>query len=324
MSTARTLHAASLLPNGKAVVAGGIGLSSFLVSSELFDPASGSWTNTGSLGTARREHTATLLPNGRVLVTGGFGSAGSSGYQAGSEVYDPATGVWTGSGVMHTARDRHASTLLPTGKVLVAGGEDSSFGPTSSAELFDVGLGFSASWQPQIATATSPLSLGSGLALTGSRFRGISGGSCGNSGDSPADYPVVQLRSLQTEQFVFVSPTSFSSNSFASAAVSGLTPGHALVTVFANGIPSSASIVRLDIPPIILTGATKLPNGPFQFSFANLPGFSFTALGATNLSLLPANWTVLGSPTEISPGQFQFTDTQATNIPQRFYEVRSP
>src|SRR5439155_7610262 len=125
-------------------------------------------------------------------------------------------------------------------------------------------------WQPQIATATSPLSLGSSLTLNGSRFRGISEGSCGNTQDSPSDYPVVKLHSLQTDQILFVPATSWSSNSSASAAVSGLTPGHALVTVFANGIPSSASIVRLDLPPIILTGATKLPNGAFQFGFTNL------------------------------------------------------
>ncbi len=65
-------HTATLLPNGKVLVAGGFnGGFTILTSAELYDPASGSWTATGSLNTARAYHTATLLPNGKVLVAGG-------------------------------------------------------------------------------------------------------------------------------------------------------------------------------------------------------------------------------------------------------------
>src|SRR5262249_55181989 len=64
--TARRGHTATLLPNGKVLVAGGFN-GSDLTSAELYDPASGSWTATGSLNIARAEHTATLLPNGNVL-----------------------------------------------------------------------------------------------------------------------------------------------------------------------------------------------------------------------------------------------------------------
>jgi hypothetical protein len=131
--------------------------------------------------------------------------------------------------------------------VLVAGGVNSSENETSSAELYNVGLGFSAAWQPQIASFTSPLSLGSSLVLTGSQFRGISEGSCGDTQDSPGDYPVVQLESLGNEQTAFLLTTGWSSNSYTSATVSNLPPGYALATVFVNGIPSAASI--LDIVP---------------------------------------------------------------------------
>ena len=60
-----------MLPNGKVLVAGGVNFSGYLTSAELYDPASGTWTATGSLNTARDNHTATLLPNGKVLVAGG-------------------------------------------------------------------------------------------------------------------------------------------------------------------------------------------------------------------------------------------------------------
>ncbi len=78
------------------------------------------------------------------------------------------------------------------------------------------------------------------------------------------------------------------------------------------------------VPPIVLTNSTFLPGGAFQFGFTNVPGLSFTAFTATNVSLLLTNWTQLGAATEVAPGQFQFTDPQATNGSQRFYRVRSP
>ncbi len=91
LGTARDYHTATLLPNGKVLVAGGFGNSGILASAELYDPASGTWTATGSLGTARNGHTATLLPNGKVLVAGGDDMAASL---ASAELYDPASGTW--------------------------------------------------------------------------------------------------------------------------------------------------------------------------------------------------------------------------------------
>ena len=73
LNTVRMTHTATLLPNGKVLVAGGYdGGSAYLASAELYDPAAGTWTPTGSLTGARYYHTATLLPDGKVLVAGGL------------------------------------------------------------------------------------------------------------------------------------------------------------------------------------------------------------------------------------------------------------
>lgn len=80
----------------------------------------------------------------------------------------------------------------------------------------------------------------------------------------------------------------------------------------------------MPVAPIVLTNLALLPGGAFQFGFTNTPGMNFTAYGTTNLSLPFTNWPRLGSATEITSGQFQFTDLQATTNADRFYRVTSP
>src|SRR5437588_5054591 len=168
------------------------------------EPASGTWTVTGSLNTARYSHTATLLPNGMVLVAGGGDSTFNP--SASAELYDPASGTWATTGSLNTARYVHTATLLPNGKVLVADGEPVVNNAIASAELYDIGLGFvRPDWQPQITTVTSsPPTVGSSLTLNGSRFRGISQASGGSFQDSSTNYPLVQLRNLDSSQVAFL------------------------------------------------------------------------------------------------------------------------
>jgi hypothetical protein len=144
LNSARTEHTATLLPNGKVLVAGGYqGVA--LSSCEIYDPSTGIWTLTGSMSTTRWFHTATLLPNGTVLVVGGVGAANDTTDLASAEIFNPATGTWTPTGTMSTARYRHTATLLSNGTVLVAGGDDASLsngGPSvASAEIFNPAAG---------------------------------------------------------------------------------------------------------------------------------------------------------------------------------------
>jgi Galactose oxidase, central domain len=144
LNTARYYHTATLLSNGMVLVAGGLECCSpNSASAELYDPASGTWTLTGSLNLARNSHTATLLPNGTVLVAGGFDSTFNA--SASAELYDPTSGTWTATDNLNNARVYHTATLLPNGMVVVTGGHDGpSFTPSdvlSSAELYDPASG---------------------------------------------------------------------------------------------------------------------------------------------------------------------------------------
>jgi large repetitive protein len=328
LGVARVCHTTTLLPNGYVLVVGGYTEivstgATTVASAELYDPLKGTWTATGTMIGAHADHTAILLPNGQVLVAGGFDQG--TGASSTAELYDPATGKWAAIGNMGSARCYHAATLLADGKPLLVGGFNGT-SISSEAELYDAGLAFTSALQPQILSATSPLALGSSLTLTGSGFRGVSGGSSGGMQDSPTDYPLVQLRSIESGQTSYLLATQWQTNSFQSVPVWDFPPGFALATVFVNGIPSTGAVVSISVPVPTTTSLTdprRLTNGAFQFAFTNSVGAIFSVLAATNPALPLTNWTALGGVAEVAPGQFQFTDPQATNTPSRFYRVRS-
>ncbi len=159
MTTRRWVHTATLLDDGRVLATGGRASQGgpALATAELYDPKSGTWSPTGSLSVDRFAHTATRLPDGRVLIAGGFSAGLTTNDQPNldtAEIYDPATGRFTPTAPMATRRALHLAILLPSGKVLVAGGRTCTGPPpvacnstftTTTSELFDPATG---TWTP--------------------------------------------------------------------------------------------------------------------------------------------------------------------------------
>ncbi len=137
----RFLHTATLLPDGKVLVAAGADIDGGgyfpIASAELYDPATGTWTITRPLNNRRFSHTATLLPNGKVLVVGGSNNVGLTS----AELYDPASGTWSDTGSLGNGHSNHTATLLPNGMVLVVGGLDSTNHISANADVYNPATG---------------------------------------------------------------------------------------------------------------------------------------------------------------------------------------
>lgn len=135
-SSTRVSPTATLLPNGKVLIAGGLaGGGAAHNSAELYEPGEEQWTASTALSPSPIDASATLLPDGEVLVAGGQGPQGAA--LDNSSTYDPDAGSFTATGSLNEARSRHTATLLVTGKVLVMGGQGTSNALLNSAELYD-------------------------------------------------------------------------------------------------------------------------------------------------------------------------------------------
>ena len=247
LHTVRRRHTATLLPDGRVLVAGGTSNGSWLTSTEIYNPVTEIWSLTGDISTVRSEHTATLLPDGKVLIAGGWNG---TSYISSAEVYDPASGTWSATASLLTARCEFEATLLLDGSVLIVGGEGGGGSYLNSAEVYDRGLGYQSSWRPIISTVTSHLNPGDSLQISGSGFRGYGylEASGGGTQNSASNYPLVQLRSLDSEQERWLTPAEsagFTATTYNSAAITGFPDGPALVTVFVNGIPSLSKVINI-------------------------------------------------------------------------------
>jgi hypothetical protein len=162
----RERHTATLLADGRVLAVGGESNGFVLQSAEVYDPGLDAWAyvNQSSMSSPREDHTATLLNDGTVLVTGGIWYPDGSQVLDTADLFVPNLGGGTGSGSggpgsfvqtgsMSTPRMLHSASLLPDGKVLVAGGTD-GFSSLDSAEVYDPAT---ASWTvvPSMITARS-------------------------------------------------------------------------------------------------------------------------------------------------------------------------
>jgi streptogramin lyase len=192
MLLSRSGHTATLLDDGRVLVAGGQDGKTFAGSAtaELYDPARNSWVPTKTpMTTGRYMHTATPLPDGRVLVAGGTISKNDRSSLSSSEIFDPASGTWTPTTPLNNARQGHAAALLPDGRVLVAGGlagrdqgamlaSAEVFDPVSGAWALTGSLGVPRGYftmttlEGPDCTATSPLGYCGEVLVTGGFLRG--------------------------------------------------------------------------------------------------------------------------------------------------------
>jgi len=128
MTTPRFGHTATLLADGRVLIAGGytdtwnplpypVNGPAVTATAELYDPTTGVFTPTGSMITPRAYHAAALLPDGRVLIASGFGSGRPEVNVDSAELYDPATGLFTATASLSTPYN--TATLLPDGRVLI-------------------------------------------------------------------------------------------------------------------------------------------------------------------------------------------------------------
>lgn len=144
MGAARFEHTATLLGDGRILIAGGLGPDgddlAAQSSTELYDPAAGAFLGTNAMADGRANHAAVALSDHRVLVVGGGGGERGDASLATAEVFDAREGSWEQAAALDGARRGATATRLEDGRVLVAGGELVQGGTRrslDSAEVYD-------------------------------------------------------------------------------------------------------------------------------------------------------------------------------------------
>ena len=170
MTTPRAGHTATLLPDGRVLIAGGVSgalgvYTGSLASAELYDPATKTLTPTGDMTMGRWGHAAALLLSGRVLIVGGYTKGKDTDpTRISAELYDPSAGTFTPTGNMaEPAGGALEATLLASGKVLITGNQ---FVQLIQDEIYDPSTGtFSLTGKPSACCESTAALLMNGNVL---------------------------------------------------------------------------------------------------------------------------------------------------------------
>ena len=231
MSSSRIAATATLLNDGRVLIAGGMADGQLLSTAELFDPATGTFKPTGQMVEARARHSATLLPSGRVLLAGGTGDVSA-------EIYDPAAGKFSKTGSLLDNFVYHTATPLSDGRVLIAGGRVGDL-YTSGAEFYnpDSGTFTRARYLKQARESAVATRLIDGRVL-------IAGGDQGYTGRYAAILDSAEIYDVYSGNFAFTAPMKSPRSHFTATL---LTSGVVLVVGGASVAGANAPLASAEI-----------------------------------------------------------------------------
>ena len=296
MVVGRAHHSATLLPNGKVLIAGGFSSNILggpaLNTAELYDPAADTFTAlTALMRLTRTSHTATLLPSGQVLLAGGQTDNNNGDGTSTAELYDPVANTFTAlTAKLSTPRGGHTATLLPNGKVLLAGGYNNSSVSLSSAEAYDpVAQTFTA----LTATMTSPRSEHAATLLPNGKTLLTGGGS------SHTTVNTAEVYDPTANTFTAVTATMTSTRAGHTSSL--LPSGLVLLTGGGTVLSFTASV---------LLNTAELYD-PVANTFTSIAAAMTTARAIHTATLLPNGSLLLtgGGNTVVSPGPFVVLNT---------------
>ncbi len=297
-------HTATLLNDGRVLVVGGLvapGLPGLATDTdagaETYDPKTGTFTKAGAMSVNRNSHTATFLADGRVLVAGGYsgGVPGAGVYFDTAELYDPSTGNFSFTLPMTEPRSGQVAALLPSGKVLLAGGNFDD----GSAELFDPATGGftptgSMSNTSRLASQATLLSSGQVLVAGGKNTASLATTSVELY--NPASGTFTTAGSMGTPRSFF--------------AITTLLDGRPLATGGANGsVVSSSAEIYTPVTEGLVTSQTGLT---FRVAAGNTSVPTQTVAVLSNTATIP--WT-LSTHTYQGGGWLTVTPTSGNSVP---------
>jgi YVTN family beta-propeller protein len=302
---------ATLLPNGKVLVAGGY-TGSQVNDAEIYDPETGTFTLTGSFNKSHWMHQAILLHSGKALILGGTANYPDSVIYP--ELYDPATGQFTtvANPMVSSYRADFVAALLSDGSVLSAGGQSNQTG-----EIFYPRGNLENSRRPVM---TSLVFAGGKATISGTGLRGDSEATSGSTVNSATNYPVLRLQRVDNNAVTFLtsdSSTNWSATDFVSAQAGDLPGGLYLANIISNGIPAAGKFFA--VVPVNSYTLTFNPGNHGTLTGSTTQSIDHGA-SATAVTAVPAygyhfvNWSGTGGFADTTDNPLTVTNVTADQI----------